>query len=84
MSKIPDSPAGSPEGSEARFFVTVVSVGEAGLAQRPAVIERGGWPNGDARTVKIFRSGQEHLADALAAKLCSEAVDAAAGKDGER
>jgi hypothetical protein len=52
-----------------RYFTTVVSVGDAGLTQRPAVIERGGWPDGSARTVKTFRASEQAQADKLAADL---------------
>lgn len=53
--------------SEDRFFVLPLSLGDAGLAQRPSVIDREQRP---AR-VKSFKSNEEHLAEALAALLNS-------------
>ena len=52
-----------------RYIVTVVSVGDTGLAARPAVVERDGWAPGRPRTVKVYRVGEEHLAEKLAAEL---------------
>jgi len=55
-----------------RYFVTMVSVGTAGLAARPAVIDRHGWGLNEPKTVKVFRVGEDHLADALATRLNRE------------
>jgi hypothetical protein len=72
-----DSTRTSSQGPADRYFVTVVSVGAAGLTQRPAVVERHRMPAGEPRTIKVFRKNEEHLANALAAKMNADAVAAA-------
>lgn len=63
------APMNSPDNtSSARFYVDVISVGDGGLTQRPAVIDRSGppWPS---RVVKVFRSTEEVAAIVMAALL---------------
>lgn len=52
---------------EARYAVTQISVGDAGLTQRPAVYDRL-----EGRTVKVYRRNELRLAERLAANLNAE------------
>lgn len=47
-----------------RFYVQPVSVGAAGVTARPAVCD-----SATGRTVKVYRRTDEHVANALAARL---------------
>lgn len=56
---------------EPRFQATVVSVGASGLAQRPAVVDThtGHLATVDGEQAKVWRAGEEHLAQAAADRL---------------
>lgn len=60
-----------------RYYIAHLSLGSAGLAARPSVMQRDGWGPGRNRRVRSFRTTEEAAAQRLADKLNRDDADVA-------